>query len=395
MKFTSVAYSVECPAPQKLFAMIKSERIEARGISQKEDKTLLSVSVFQKRRFERICRELGAEYAVLSEGKALGLMRSAFSRIGLIAGAAICAVGMAVMQNYVVSIEVLTDDEDIRRDVTSLLNDCGIRSLTYIPSIDCVNAERALKQKVDGISWAGITLTDSTVIVDVIENIPEPQKHYERMPSNLIATHDAVIEDVELYNGRLVKTVGSGVLRGETLVSGTVIKEETTVKEGELVTEQSEKYVRSVGKVFGTYTDVQVFEQPLSDTKIVKSGKTVSKKYLSLFDTEIPLFFKPVKGFYTEEETYSPLEVLGEETPVGLRSVTYEKYSFENVIYTREQAEKLADQARQNYEINFLSDCEIRLRKTDFKLEDDKVILTVTYEIYGQISEESQFFIKK
>lgn len=395
MNIGIITYSLLCPAPPRLFAKIKSEKIEAYNISQSGESITLSVSCFQKRRFERICRELKTEYKIISVNglyRLLGLLKK---RLGLAVGAAVCAAFMLIVQNYAISIEVLTDDDEIRKDVMTVLYDNGIKPWTYIPSIDYINVERALKQSVDGISWAGISITDSTIIVDVIENIPEPQKHYERMPSDLIATHNAVIEEVELYNGQLVKTIGSGVLRGETIVSGTVVKEQTKVVDGELVTEQNEKYVRSIGRIFGTYTDVQTFEQPLTDTKIVVSGKEISKNYLSVFNTEIPLFLKNLNGFYTEDEQYKPLKIFGEETPVGICTKTYNKYSFEKVIYTKEQAKALADEMRKKYEQNFLYECEIRSRKTDVKYTENSVVLTVTYEIYGQISEESQFFIKK
>jgi similar to stage IV sporulation protein len=395
MKPHYAAYSIVCESPARLFALIKSEHIEASEISQKGDEIRLCVPFTDRRRFEELLESLGAEYREISRGSLYRLPQMFKARFGLVLGAAICAAAVIILQNFAVSIEVLTEDDDIRESVMSVLYDCGVKPGTYIPSVNLVQTERALKQKAEGISWAGISVTDSTLIIDVIENIPQPKRNYERVPSNLIATHDAVIEDIELYNGTLVKTLGSAVVRGDIIVSGTVEKETTEVIDGELVTEKSEKYVRSVGKIYGEYTEVQTFEQPFSESRLVYSGETESRKYLSVFSYNIPLFFKDADGFYKEDEEYEPLRILGEETPVGIRTKTYSEYYFQNVSYTKEQARALAVKMRDTYEENFLTELEIRGRKSEVTYTDSGVVLTVRYKIYGQISEESEFFVSK
>ena len=47
------------------------------------------------------------------------------------------------------------------------------------------------------------------------------------------------------------------------------------------------------------------------------------------------------------------------------------------------------------YEKNFLGDSEIKKRDEQLTYTSDKAILTVKYEIYGKMTEEKQFFIKK
>ena len=47
------------------------------------------------------------------------------------------------------------------------------------------------------------------------------------------------------------------------------------------------------------------------------------------------------------------------------------------------------------YETDFYKNCEIRKRDKHYKCENGSVYLQVDYEIYGVISRESKFFIKK
>jgi similar to stage IV sporulation protein len=212
----------------------------------------------------------------------------------------------------------------------------------------------------------------------------------------LVASHDAVIEDIELYNGMFVKTVGSAVVKGDILVSGTVVKKKTTYDEnGQPVTQTKEKYVRSLGKVYGTYTDVATFFQPYRDVKLTVSDKVKRQNFLCVFSAQIPLSFRAAKGFYTESEEYSPLTVLGDELPVGIKSVELSKYSFTSILYSREQALAAAQEKSRLYEQNFLSDCTVKSVQESAEYSDEGVTLTVSREVYGVISEESEFFIKK
>lgn len=400
MKIWQIDYRISGAVPQRLFSELKDESINARGIFTQGENICLSAAFFQKRQLERALERNGWGFEITSRGIGIRLTEALLRRSGLVVGAAICAAFIIGAKNYALSIEVLTDNEDIRAEVLRLLDENGAYIGAYIPELECIELERILKQQAEGISWAGISITDSTLIVDVIENIDKPQKHYERMPSNLVASHSGVIEEVALKNGRLVKTVGSGVLKGEVIVSGSIPIERTVVREDEsggkiLVKEESEKYVRSIGEIYGTYTDVQTFEQKYSETSLVHSGERASLKRLRIFGAEIPLYLKKPDSLCISEESYTPFTVLGEDTPIGIAVTDYEKCSFSTVIYTEEQAAERVRELKEKYERNFLSDCEIRGCSEQLSFKEDRAVLTVSYELYGCMSEEKQFFIKK
>ena len=140
---------------------------------------------------------------------------------------------------------------------------------------------------------------------------------------------------------------------------------------------------------------MQTFTQPLSEVSLVHTGNTLTLRSLRIFGAELPLYTQRPQGYSTVSEEYTPLELFGEETPVGVGKEECELCSFSTVRYTEEQAAERTRVLKRNYEKNFLSGCEIRSSSEQLSFENGSAVLTVTYELYGKISEEKQFFIKK
>lgn len=384
----------------KVLAGLSEWGLNVRGLNASEEEVRMTVGFMQFRLLKRFAKKMGCQVKVLDKGGLARFFGTLHKRSGLILGAVIWTAFVLAAKDYVLSIEVMTDDERVKSDVLRLLAENGCSAGAYIPDLKKVELERMLKQRTEGVSWAGISVTDSTLIVDVYSNKEQPQMFYNRMPSDLVAVRDAVVERVEVLDGVLVTTVGSGVVRGDKLVSGTVpVTRKTVADDPELgriiVEEQSEKYVRSLGKVYGRYTDEQTFVQPLSETSLVHTGKAVKLKKLRIFGAEIPLYMERPDGYSTLSEGYEPLGIAGSELPVGIAYEQCEPLCFSEVRYTEEQAAERVRRLKIAYEENFLSDCEIRSCEEKLEYRDGCAVLEVKYEVCGLISEEKQFFTVK
>ena len=388
-------YELECSAPQRLYSALAERHIGAQSIEDIGGRVRLSVRLAERRRFLGIANELGLAVKVIREGVFCRLLHSVRRRMGLIVGAVICAAAITAAQYFLLTVDILTDSEDIRREVMNILEEDGVTIGTYLPSFNCVELERDLKQRAKGVAWAGVSITDSRLIIDVTERAEKPESAVRRLPCDLVAKHSGTIDRIELYDGLLMIPKGSGVLRGDVLASGRIPVTRTEEKDGKTVEVMSERYVRSIGTFYGTYTEVRTFFQPYAEPSLIMDGRRDDRSYLEFFGAEIPLFIGGEKGLFREEEDFSPLVVLDTELPVGIKRVKREGYGFSMTIYTREQAAVRADEKRQTYEDNFLCDEEILSRISDTEYTDEGVKLTVTYELYGVMSEEKEFFIKK
>lgn len=394
MIFSSVDYEVRGNLVRLYKAVIKY-RIPARGMLEKNGILTMRLSHEYCFRFECVCGEIGCEFVRTGEHGLLKFCRMAAKRPGIIAGVAVSAALAVYFSNVVVRFEVLTEDEAVKSKIMTVLSDEGITAGTYIPDINYTVAERALKKQVEEICWAGISRDGNTLIIDVIDNIPAPKGFKTRLPCNLIACEDGVIEKLDILDGQVRLCVGSGVTKGDIIVSGEVVTVTSDWTSGKEIVTTDIDYTRSIGKVYGTFERVMVFEQPFEQRTEVSTGREETVRYFDFFNAEVPLFSKMPDGYFkNSDKVYSP-KIFGMTVPIALRERKLSEYDFKTKILSEDEAKALAGEQAYRYEQNFLKDYEIKDRQCKTEVTDSGVKQTVTYTLYGVMSKESEFFIPK
>lgn len=393
--FFKTAYEVKCDNAQKLYKLIDEYDLPASSIRQQGEKVLLNLPFYSSGYFERICTQNGFNVKKLRDGDVVRMVKRLIHRPGLIIGMLAAVLLIIYLKNIVLRFDIIIEDETIRKDIMNVLHQENIKVGTYIPDIDLVVVERALKQRVSGISWAGITRKGNSLIIDVIENIPAVKGSQNRLPSNLVATENAVIDNVRVVDGQLKKAVGSGVCKGEIVVSGIVEKNRSKWVDGKEIVEKSVRYARSIAEIEGTFERTVVFEQKLDDIVKQKTGEIFKQRYFHLFSADIPLFFSAKVGSFYSSQKLSCIGLAGTQIPVGIRTLTLEEYDFKPVKYSQDQAYELAIKKSEKYETNFLKQYEIMDKKVKKLKGNDSVRIEITYKLHGNVCEQAEFFIKK
>jgi similar to stage IV sporulation protein len=139
-----------------------------------------------------------------------------------------------------------------------------------------------------------------------------------------------------------------------------------------------------------------VFEQPYDTEQKVLTGEKKKLSYLELFSARIPLFAKVPDGFFeTEKEERHFPEIGGFVLPMGITEIDLREFDMRSQVLDDDEALAQAEKAAYRYEQNFLKNYEIRRRNAVSEKYSDGVRLKVTYELYGDLCRESDFFIPK
>lgn len=395
MIFGYTDYIVTADA-QPFFNEILKQNIPASKITRSNEEISLRVPVGSIKKFQRMCLEKNFNYKIIEKKGSFFLIQKILKRPGIIAGFLICCIAFSVLSNVVIKLDVLTDDPLIEKKIIQALESEGITVGTYIPNINYTQTERAVRRKVDEVSWVGISQNGSGLVLSIMENIESEEKFHNRLPSNLVCVENGVIEKLEVLDGQVVIGVGSGVSKGDVIVSGEIINSKSQWIDGKEVVDTKISYARSIGKVYGTFERTMVFTQPFEERVEITSLNEKEIKYLNVFSANIPLFFNMPQGYYKSSSNYSPLpKIFGLQLPLGITSVSLTEYDFLTKQLTQQQAEQSVAHQAFDYETNFLKNYEIKDRESTVTTDENGVTMTVHYTLYGQMTKESFFFIPK
>lgn len=379
----------------RLIRRLAGSYISYSRLKRKGEKATVRVAAEDCGRFEHLCKRLNIAAVPQKTSRIAALFHTMFSRKGFAVGVLVCIVLGVYLSNRAARFEILCDDSEISSGIMNVLKEEGIGTGTFIPSIDLVKTERALKQRVEGISWAGITRKGNTLIIDVVETQGSTERRSENYPSNLVACEDGVIESIEIQNGQVRIPAGSGVTRGDIIVSGEIITKTSKWIDAKEHIDTKITYARSRGKVLGTFTRRLTFTQEQSAQTLMLSPDTQTKRYFTFFDVQLPLFVTAPEGTYKTEESDSVIKLFGLDLPLGIKTVTVTPYKYGTKELSSKQALKLAHEKEENYRKNLLGKYELKNVKLSESNANGKAVVTAEYTLYGELCREVSFFVPK
>lgn len=337
-------------------------------------------------RLSGLAEEYGIELEYTDrKGMSFKVFRYRF-RFGIIAGVIILLSFIFYLSNIVVSVEVYGNREVPKEQIISALSDIGIYKGRFITDINFHSCEQKLRLSIPELSWTGIRHTGSRIVVDVAETDNPPEMVKDDIPCNIVADRDAQIISIEVYSGRKMKNVGSGVRKGDIIISG-------------IVDDGGGHFLKkhAMGKIIGSYEEEVSFVQPFSAEDQVYSGDEISKKYFEFFGHRIPLFIKPAdyKSF-DYSETSNSFMFLGKKLPLGIVHTTYTPFEYKILSYSAEEADILLQQKLSVYEKNFydLKEIEVKNREIAKKSYSDKMEYHVKYTLVSEIGKDYEIFVE-
>lgn len=151
-------------------------------------------------------------------------------RVGLLIGAIFGIVLIAVLSKFIWYIDAPPTKSLSTSQILSALEEDNVKVGSYINSIDTENTERRLILKNEQIGWISLNITGSTMSVNIEEKAPKPDTPDFKTPCNIKANNDGVITSIKTSRGETKVMKGSGVVKGDLLVSGIVETKQETIE---------------------------------------------------------------------------------------------------------------------------------------------------------------------
>ena len=292
---------------------------------------------------------------------------------------------MYFLSNRIVSVNVETNNEYLRKKISFILENNNVKTGTYIPSLNFDKIENRLKISLNEISDAIINRNGSEITVKIIETEKKPNIANTENPCNIIAECDMKICDAKVYKGKLFAPAGSEIRQGDIIISG------------KYKSEKSETLLlrHADGIVKAEFKKEVIFTQKKTDIKLSESGKSYNIKKLKFFSLNLN-FGNRKKNIYNNfivKQNTKTLSLFGKKMPVSLITSTYKEKTPCLSICSDEYASELITKQKEVFEKNVLSDYKIINSESKTEISDYSVTQTVTYTLYGSVGTRQDILV--
>lgn len=185
-----------------------------------------------------------------------------------------------VLSNIIFNIEVIHSSSEIKSLVLKELNRNGIHKYIFKRSYEEIEQieDKILENNKDKIEWIEITENGTSYIVRVeerkIKEEIENKNNYD-----IISTKNAIIYSIEALKGEKIKKINDYVNKGDTIISGSIIK-----PDGNIIVSTAE------GEVYGEVWYTINISYPFIYKEETQTGKNKEVYVINFLGKRISLF---------------------------------------------------------------------------------------------------------
>ena len=342
------------------------------------------MSVGDYRRIRPIAKKAGVRSEITAK-RGLPFIFSRFKpRIGIPIGAALGVALLIFLSNFIWTIDIIGEKQVSETSLRSLLADSGVRVGAYRQAVDTGQAKRDILLKVDKIGWLSVNILGSHINVEVKEKIEKPEIE-NTSPCNLKASADGVITKITAGEGIARVKIGSGVAKGDLLVSGVNLTKQNTVR-----------YVRAKGEVLA---DV-ISEKELRLPKIINynsiTENKIERRQLSILGARLPcsLSFRSFdSAVYTQSN--DSLNLNGVDLPLGFVTETERELTSENVSCGKKAAQEIFKKELMLFEVFEKGGSRLVSKKFTSNETKDGFTCSARYVFNENIAESVDFTVQE
>ncbi len=266
--------------------------------------------------------------------------------------------------NHVLGITVFGNTRISTNIIRETLKESGLRLGMKTKDVVANTIRNNMMNKLSDLAWVGINANGSRVYIEIVERIEKEEGVDKNAPAcDLVAKCDGEIEEIIVREGQAVVNIGSGVRKGDVLVSGIV---DNPI--------DGFSYVHARGDVFAKTRYIKTKAYPLSYTERIKTGKKKTRFFLMIKDKKIDIFKnKPFEVYdISHKETGKDFKLITE---------TYEEVLEEIKKTTPDEVLKKAEEELYNEFISEKNEnIEVIERNLSYTLSEKNEVL-VTLEI--------------
>ena len=364
-----VSFTVRGRFPERFINITTKKGIRVWGVTRGGDSFTACMYMADYRHIRTAARSAGVR---LSIEEKLGLPTAAKKwrgRSGVFIGVFVFILTVFVMSQFIWCVEITGLESVSESEMRSLLSSHGLYIGACKIGLDYTGVSRAVMLDESKVGWMAVNVTGSYASVEIKEEATAPEIPDIKEPCNVKASHDGTIIRINAAEGDILLKEGSGVVKGQLVVSGVMDDLMGGVR-----------LVRANAEIIAETVYEAEFSVPESYFALMPTGETGERQSLYLLGLRLPLTVDTVGSqFQAVSDRLYSLSPLDTALPVGLIRETAAALYETQIQLNDYSAEELLVRYSQLYELFTLSRCRVKERTADFSHSGGEYKLRVKY----------------
>lgn len=302
-------------------------------------------------------------------------------RAGLGAGMIAGLIIILILSNFIWSIKIVGTSTISNTYLYSVLANNGISVGAYKNGLDVESIERKISLKIPEISWMSINITGNVINVEIKEKSEKPPIDTGTKPCNVKAKCDGVITKIKASSGTTKVLKGSGVAKGDLLVSGLNETKLDTIN-----------YVRAKAEVFADVIENRQITIPKHINYYSLDEKRTDRNRLQFLWLNFPCSMSFESYDHSVNSTQSQNFYINDIVlPVGISTLTTYEIVPQSVTVSRKTAEQIVCNDALLYELFAKPDSTTVKREITLKESNDGYTAKIDYIFNEDIAQSVEF----
>ena len=287
--------------------LCKFYRINIFNISFQNNSLRASILLKDAYKLKSAAKKSGVKLKLINSNGLYFIYKKYAHRLTLVAGMLFYIMFCLYMQQFVWSVDIQDSKNVSYQDIRELLQDNGLHFGTRIDTFDEIACSRRIVNTLEGkLQWMAINIKGSKAFVEIHDYNEVPKDKVYGQPANIVADFDGILMSIEAFVGEKAAKAGSGVNKGDLLISGIVENRDL-----------SASFFEARGKISALHKVNYSFKFNTNDN-YSKISDIKQKKYIFVLGFKLPLNFVRLNStnhFYNKD---SFLQIKDTELPLGI-----------------------------------------------------------------------------
>lgn len=238
------------------------------------------ISASNFRKIRRFVKSSGIHVKIVKKEGLPFLIRKYSSRKFLFAGIIFYFIFIFIMNQFVWIIDITGTETISREEILSTAKEYSLYPGIFAARLDESAVSRScINHFNDKIVWMAINVKGSKAVIEMRDFVDEHEDSTYGNPCNIVADFQGKILSIETYNGEKAVNSGSGVKKGDLLISGVIENRDLSCN-----------YVEARGKITALHS-VSFSKSYNKSSEATRQISSIKEKYkINFLWADIPLY---------------------------------------------------------------------------------------------------------